>query len=247
MSARSRKLKARWVVLAVVVACVAGLAPFIREIYLAAAIQNAIARNVEITLNDTSYESVPKVLDEVIQKSVEWYGEWTHASSNQRELYYYRITTPFRAGRLRNLGIYDPKNFDERLGDVIRRCRGLQSVEVLDWGGWGSPPTPPESSWRSLCEALRTLPRLHTLGIGSEELTDAALAPLAGHPTLRTITMERVPMSITPESARTFASIPHLKELILGEPSRTTEEVWTEAAIARFRAALPGVSVTIPK
>lgn len=246
MTAKSRKLKARWVVLAVVVVCAAGVAPFVREIYLAAAIQNAIARNGEITLNDTGNEFAPRFLDEAIQKSVEWYGELTQADSEQRELYYYRVTTPLRAGRLRNLGIYDPKNFDDRLGNAIRRCSGLRSVEVLDWGGWGTPPTPPESSWRSLCEALRTLPRLEELGIGSEELTDAALAPLGGHPTLRKITLERVPMSITPESARIFASMPNLKELTLGEPSRMTEEVWTKEAIVRFRRALPGVVVTIP-
>jgi hypothetical protein len=243
MVEQSRKPKARWLALVVILLVVAGVAPYVRQVSLAAAIQNSVARSEEITLNHPS-DPIPAFVDSAIFKSVEWYGEWTGADDDLRELYCERLAMPFQARQLRNLELYDPKNFDVRLCNIIRKCSGLQSVTILDWGGWGLPLTPPESSWRSLCEALRTLPRLETLGIGSEQLTDDALAPLAGHPTLRKITMERVPISITPDSARTFARMPSLKELFLGEPSRSTEEIWTEAEMARFRAALPEVKVT---
>lgn len=229
--------------LAIVLLLVAGGAPYIRQVCLAAAIQNSVEISDEITLNDGWSEPVPEVIESAIHKSVDWYRSLTHASLQECKLYRERLRMPFQTGQLRNLEIYDPKNFDERLCKVIRRCRSLQSVTVCDWGGWGSPPTPPESSWHSLCEALRTLPRLETLGIGSEQLTDDALAPLAGHPMLRRITIERMSISITPAAARIFASMPNLKELSFGEPSRSTEEIWTKDAMASFRAALPGVKV----
>lgn len=247
MSAQSRKPRARWLVLAIVLMLVAGVAPYIRHVCLVADIQNSIARNVEITLNDPGNDSVPEFIDDVMYKTAEWYGGLTHASHNQRELYYDRLTAPFRGLQLRNLEIYDPKNFDERLCKVVGKCKALRSLSIVDWGGWATPPTPSESSWRSLCETLRMLPRLETLHLASEQLTDDALAPLAGHPTLRRFSLERVGMSITPAAAHTFASMPNLKELALGQPSGGTEDVWTEAAIAEFQMALPGVAVTFQR
>jgi hypothetical protein len=244
MESQSRKLKSWWIVLGIVLLLTAVVVPFVHQVRLAASIQNAVEVSDEITLNDSSADSVPGFIGNVIYKSVDWYGDWTHASDHERKLYRHRLMMPFRGGQLRNLEIYDPGDFDGRLCIIIERCRALRSVTILDWGGGAVPPTPPESSWRSLCEALRTLPRLETLGIGSEQLTDDALAPLAGHPTLRKISMERVSISITPDAARIFASMPNLKELSLGEPSRGTEEIWTKDAMARFRAALPGVKVT---
>jgi hypothetical protein len=148
-TAPSRKPTIWWLALAIVLLLVAGGAPYIRQVCLAAAIQNSVEISDEITLNDGWSEPVPEVIESAIHKSVDWYRSLTHASLQECKLYRERLRMPFQAGQLRNLEIYDPKNFDERLCKVIRKCRSLQSVTVCDWGGWGSPPTPPESSWRS--------------------------------------------------------------------------------------------------
>ena len=68
-----------------------------------------------------------------------------------------------------------------------------------------------EAQWMKLCADLRAMPRLEELLLSGHAITDAALVPLTGHPSLRKgdFTASR----LSAGCLATFASMPSLKEL----------------------------------
>ena len=71
-----------------------------------------------------------------------------------------------------------------------------------------------EEGVMKLCTGLRALPRLeHIQFYGKKAITDKSIAPLAGHPQIRSIYF--LDNSLTPQCTATFATLPHLSELYI--------------------------------
>jgi hypothetical protein len=87
------------------------------------------------------------------------------------------------------------------------------------------------------------LPRLQELELGGEWLTAAAIAPLAGHPQLRSITISYG--RLTEGCTKTFASIPHLAELHIGEQIYEGDVWLSPASRTAMRTALPNVDLEL--
>jgi hypothetical protein len=86
------------------------------------------------------------------------------------------------------------------------------------------------------------MPKLRWIELWDENLTDAAIAPLAGHPTLECIFIRRRD-KLTPASLATFASIPRLRNLNIYAPVDNVLRTFNEEDMKAFKAALPSVTV----
>jgi hypothetical protein len=81
-----------------------------------------------------------------------------------------------------------------------------------------------ERDWIAICVAVRQMTGLDGVVMGGDELSDAALAELAGHPSLRRVVV--LGHKLTPACAGSFAAIPGLRSIVLGArvPPFTEEE-----------------------
>lgn len=148
------------------------------------------------------------------------------------EDYHERFRSLLR-GPIENIEIYDPVRIRGDLGAALARFPRLRQLRMVDDGYDVT-----DADWTKLCRSLRQLPGLEELQLSSSNLTDAAIAPLAGHPRLRIFSF-RI-HRLTPSSLSTFASLPSLKSLYLGSEFDPKE---TQA----FIAALPSVQVEFEK
>jgi hypothetical protein len=92
-------------------------------------------------------------------------------------------------------------------------------------------------AWALVCRESTTLPHLQSLTLQGGALTDAAIAPLAGHSTLETLSLSH--HSLTPACASTFNAMPHLKIVNLGSESLDFPQETLDA----IRTAAPGVLI----
>ena len=111
------------------------------------------------------------------------------------------------------------------VGDVLTRFPKLRGFNIV----MDRSAVPSEDEWTRLCHGLRSCRRLQALNIvNGEGLTDAAFAPLAGHPTLDNVTV--IYHRLTPAF---LATVPHLKRLVFAIGSQAkgrelTGAQWTE-------------------
>jgi hypothetical protein len=94
-----------------------------------------------------------------------------------------------------------------------------------------------EEQWALVCRESKALPHLRSLTLRGRTLTDAAIAPLAGHPTLETLSVLK--HSLTPACASTLKDMPHLKVVNLGPDS----DDFPQETMDAIRASAPGVLV----
>lgn len=209
-----------------------------------AAVQNAVQRDWEISFGPISQPRKPPMLPEFIDAEV-WDYLFRHypepadpnapaKARNRNEVTYARFLSLFR-GPIREIHIYECEAFCGDLGAALARFPNLRCVTVFD-------DSITESEWTFFCKRLRALPRLEEIGLGGSWVTDAAIAPLATHPRLYTVSIDHG--RLTTGGAKTFASIPHLTKLHIKE---SDEDVRLSVADrASMSLALPGVSIDFP-
>jgi hypothetical protein len=123
----------------------------------------------------------------------------------------------------------------------LARFRDLRRVTA--WAEDGETH-PTESEWTLLCTHLRALPHLEELEIGGWQITDRAIAPLAGHPRLRTLSISAGRLSES--STKTFAALPRLAKLHIGEQLHEGDVWLSPAQQAAMTAALPNIGIEFP-
>lgn len=216
-----------------------------------AAIQNAVHRDWEIAYGygypTTSAEKppyLPAFLDSAAQDFIhrrfgETYGangaEPVH--TRNREIVYGERFRAFFRGPIEDITVYDFEGFEGDLGAVLLRVRSLRRVELYAW-------EPSGRDWETLCTRLRALPHLEELTIGGPQFTDRALAPLAGHPRLRRLNV--TDGRLTALSTRTFASLPRLTHLDVGNQYYEGNSWLTPEQRTAMTAALPKVQIVFP-
>jgi hypothetical protein len=94
-----------------------------------------------------------------------------------------------------------------------------------------------EADWIQYCAGIRKLPRLHRLLISGYQLTDTALAQLAGHPTLRVVTI--VNHDLTAACATTLVTLPSLQSVTFGARKPATRPTMSDAERKAITTALP--------
>ena len=246
MTALFRKPKT-W--LSVFILAVIGLLLFvpIKKALDVAAVQDAVQRDWEINFNETVGvpTTIPPMLPPRIDSIAEdvfdqFFGD-THGYSNRDIVYKNRFRSLFR-GPIRDIVVYDFERFRGDLGAAFARFPSLRRVEVI--ASYDAFPT--EAEWTHFCVRLRELPRLEEIELGGTWITDAAIAPLAGHPNLRTVTITLG--SLTDGCTKTFASMPRLSKLHIEDQIHSEDQTaWlSPEQIAAMQAALPSVTVEIP-
>ncbi len=211
------------------------------------AVEDALDRDWEIVFNNPlPPATLPRNIDAA---AWEWLSRRYAATAgydgtqppktrNRADVYHERFHCFFR-GPIRSINIGYPEQFrGDALGAALARFPRLRSFSIDE------DKTPiAESEWAQLCRRLRALPQLEELYLHGPTLTETALAPLAGHPHLSTITIEEG--RFTPACSRLFATMPQLKTLSLF-PTYDGDTWLTAEEAAALRTALPGVKVNVP-
>ena len=222
----------------------------IRQMLDVAAVQDAVQRDWEMAFTHIDGEQFarPQVLPKAIDDAVDHLltkrypdpREFQNHVSYRYSVYLERFRAMFR-GRIREIRIYDPEGFRGDLGAALQRFPGLRLVEVHDL----HTSLPSEKEWELLCRRLRELPDLETLHLQGRWITDAAIAPLAAHPRLRSLAITwGTGTGLTPACLKTFAAIPNLKELNI-VAQNPGDGVWiTQEVQAELAAALPGIVIS---
>jgi hypothetical protein len=212
-----------------------------------AAVQNSVQRDWEMSFNSPNMkpDMLPSFLDSwadslfkrIFKDTVGANGTEPAQTRNRDIIYQERFRSLFR-GPIRDFRIYEFLEFHGDLGSELARFQNLRRVMVEN-NDYSNLPT--ESEWTLLCTRLRTLPHLEEVTLGGVSVTDAAIAPLAGHPELQTIEISSGHLTL--ESNKTFASMPRLSKLVIGRHVMY-REVWLRPENqAMQRAALPAVSI----
>jgi hypothetical protein len=97
--------------------------------------------------------------------------------------------------------------------------------------------------WAQLCRGLRACPQLAHLNMGGVHLDDAAIAELAGHPTLRSLSVHMG--HLTPACTEALGTIPNLKEFYVSKGSNQSKAPVDPKHLATMSAALPHVRVQL--
>jgi len=224
----------------------------VQRVFDVAAVQNAVQRDWEIsfgyplrtgadkpewlpaTVDDRAYD----FLFEHFERKSPGEGGRSAQRENRNVIYWERFRVLFREP-IREIHVYDFEAFRGDLGAALARFPHLRRVTVFTM-----EESPAESEWTLLCTRLRTLPELEEIEIGGYWLTDAAIAPLAGHPQLRSITIPYARLTVG--SAPTFASMPRLSKLHFDEQVEEEDASLLHENQAAMSAALPAVRIDFP-
>jgi hypothetical protein len=213
-----------------------------------AAVQNSVQRDWEMSFNTEEGEQppmLPSFLDSwadslfkrIFKDTVGANGTEPAQTRNRHIIYQERFRSLFR-GPIRDFRIYEFQEFHGDLGAELARFKNLRRVMVEN-NDYSNLPT--QSKWTQLSTHLRTLPHLEEVTLGGVSVTDASIAPLAGHPELQTIEISSGHLTLG--STKTFASMPSLSKLVIGKHVMY-REVWIRPENqAELRAALPAVSI----
>jgi hypothetical protein len=124
-------------------------------------------------------------------------------------------------------------------GSVLARFPRLKRLVIYELTGDAMT----EDAWANLCKELRACPYLEHLNLGGVNLSDAAIAELAGHATLRVLSVHMG--RLTPACTKALGTIPNLKELYLGKGSNGSKGVVDPKQLPAMSAALPHVRVQL--
>jgi hypothetical protein len=218
-----------------------------------AAVQDAVQRDWEINFDRSNGSDPPSRLtvfldsaavsffDRILGKTHGYDGSQPVKTRNRDIVFHERFRALFRPP-IEEVTVYDFKGLCGDLGAALARFPKLRRVELY-CGEELSGPT--EADWAQLCTRMQSFPHLEEVELGGAWMTDAAIAPLAGNPHLRKITISCG--RLTAKCANTFASIPHLAELAIEDQSYGGNTwPWEEDDKEAIRSALPAVSITFP-
>ena len=184
MSFRSPKPKT-WFWLFAIAAAALFLWSCIERVTSVAAVQNSLERAWEIDFNAGGCPaSLPTVIDDKVYDFLfDRFPDKNGELLNRDIIWHERFRALFR-GPIRDIKIYEPDAFRGDLGVALARFPELQRVSV---DGSVGENYPTEANWTLLCTRLRSMTQLKEVELGGTWVTDAAIAPLAGHPSLRII------------------------------------------------------------
>jgi len=221
----------------------------VQRVLNVAAVQNAVQRDFEIGFGAPGRECpefLPEFIDSAAGKYLQRFAgsrsyerEWPVHTSVRHIIYQERFRAFFR-GPIREVHVFYCEAFTGDLGAALQRFPGLRRVTVSE----NEPDVPTEADWKLLCMRLRSLPQLEEVELGGAWITDAAIAPLAGHPKLRSINISYG--RLTSACAKTFAGIPRLTKLQFEEQIYAGDAWLTPEGQSAMNAALPAVSITYP-
>lgn len=123
-------------------------------------------------------------------------------------------------------------------GAVLSRFSHLHKLIVLEANRGAS-----EEEWRRLGAGLHSCRRLHEIQFFSPTLSDAAIAPLSGQGSIRTVIINLG--HLTPDCACTFAALPQLATLSISEQVRNKVDTLSPKDLSTMSAALPKVTLDL--
>lgn len=223
--------------------------PPIHQVIAVAAVQNSVDYGWVITFGSGTVPaglpvSVDSAVEDLIGRMFAQTAHYTGAypeSTLRRDIIYHERFRAFFRGPIRGICIDSPGGFRGDLGAALARFPDLRGVYIADLG----QSQPSEADWKLLFTRLRALPDLEEVALRGNMITDAALAPLSGHPGIKYLTLNYG--NLTDKSIQTFASMPNLRELEFeGVPNGDIEWPGPESEKAII-AALPNVKVEIRK
>ncbi|MEZ5328553.1 MAG: hypothetical protein R3F19_26210, partial [Verrucomicrobiales bacterium] len=145
----------------------------------------------------------------------------------------------FFRGAIDEVEIYYPEAFDSRLGTSLAKLPHLRKLTIFE----NDPNSPSELDWTTLCAKLRTIKTLEELELGGDLLSDAAIAPLTGHPRLHTVTFSNG--RLTSESLKILRSLPALRKLVVFD-QLYSEDFWiSPSTYGYLTSALPGIEINL--
>jgi hypothetical protein len=118
---------------------------------------------------------------------------------------------------------------DDRLGPALARFSDLRSIAIM-----GAVLT--EEDWTRVSAMLRKLPRLEKVGFKGVQVTDRAIAPLAGHAAVQELSFSST--SVTVASVPTLVTLPSLTELYMSYPIYPVD-------LTALHKALPSLKVEV--
>lgn len=199
-----------------------------------AAVQNSLGRAWEIQFGpEPRPRMMPWIVDEAAQGVLGKLFGGTRGTTNRDLIYVDRFRSLF-CGPIREVDIYESRHLQGDLGAVLQRFPSLRRFSLA-----GNVDTPTEAEWMVLCGRIRLLPDLEELVIDGNQVSDAAIAPLAGHPGLRKVAITSA--VLTPDGVKTLATLPRLSELSI--------EKWGGYSPQEKKAimdALPRVKIEFP-
>ncbi len=129
-------------------------------------------------------------------------------------------------------------SFRRMPGDLGSELRAFQHLKKIHIGGSGSEVS--EADWQRLISRIRQAPELVEFELYGDQITDAAIAHLEGHPRLQTLTI--MEGRLTAGSLKTFRSLPKLRGLyIFGNAARS--DVATTLSSEDLTGAMPNVRI----
>jgi hypothetical protein len=109
-----------------------------------------------------------------------------------------------------------------RMAELAMEFPRLKSASIMEKHDGAHAP---EVEWATVIHTVSTVRGLEHLSLYGREITDAALAPLAAHPNLRSIVLNSD--RLTPACLTTIATFPQLRALYLEHLVHATEADWT--------------------
>lgn len=223
------KLNRWWLFGAIGLVLLLSVSPLMYRWYAVAQLQRSVERGWEVYVHDTpgSY-TTPDWIAFPTSRIIEW--ATTNRKDNLGDILYQRTLSLFE-GPIREIEIIDPHAFHGDPGSALLRFPRVEHVVFYQ----SDPTLPAEAEYQRFCQGLRQLPKLERLDLTGGELTDEAIAPLAGHPAVRELTLGKG--SITPEAADTLVTMPKLETVVMHA------DHWSTQQRSEFSARLPKVKV----
>ena len=218
----------------------------IERVTAVAAVQDSLERAWEIDFNAGGCPaSLPAPIDDrlynfLVDRLPDKEGDVLERYLNRNVIWHERLRALFR-GPMRSIRIYEPDAFRGDLGGALARFPELERISV---DGSVGENYPTEVDWTLLCTRLRSLTQLKEIELGGTWVTDAAIAPLAGHPRLRTISINIGRLTV--DSVRTFRAIPRLTKLHIEGLSGDAKTALSAENQKAMSAALPKVTIEFP-
>ena len=168
-------------------------------------------------------------------KSIRWLCNLTdpHLMDNARYRNYRDEVCTFFSRPVESITICGFTGFRSDPDSILSRFTQLRKFYTLESTG-GAPN---EDDLAQLSKMLKSAPKLRVIEFKGQYISDVAIAPLAGHPSLETVCVQSI--GLTPACIGTFTSMPHLSRLEI----KRNAKVFQPEGIKDVQAALPKVTV----
>jgi hypothetical protein len=223
----------------VALAVLAALAwPRVRQTLAIAALQEAFpGATIGYVLDEADYRN-PGPVARTLRSGVTWAYTKVTGSTSTWDPLRVRLDSLFWR-HISGITVRYPRGMHGNAVEVLQRFPNLTSFQLEDSNR--------VADWEELCRGIRRMHQLTHLDLASSAfvgkhpavLTDASLAPLAGHPNLRMLVLH-YGYGITPASADVLATLPRLETLYLRQSANPS---FLADHMEAFRTKLPIVKV----